>query len=329
MIKVSVLIPFYNCEKYLDKCLRSVRQQTLSQIEIICIDDGSTDTSLQIVKKHSKIDNRIIVMHQRNQGAAIARNVGIKKARGEYVFFLDADDLISKTALDNLYTFASEHLLKVCGGSLCRIKNGRKIVDTHSSHRGYVFRENAIIDYCDYQFDLGFCRFIYSRYMLIDNQIYFPHYKNYEDPVFFVKALKKAGKIGTISQTVYYYRVVDNSSSNQLHIDNTLDMVQGMRDVLKFAEQNDLRTLYQLTFRRLDVESSSTIERVLNEEDDNRELFDLLMKVNSEICWDWIGESKDEILQALKMVYSEYKKYEYFRNTLVGKLLRKIRNGYL
>lgn len=99
MPKVSVIIPVYNAEKYLAQCLESVVKQTLQDIEIICIDDGSTDTSLKILKEYQKKDNRISVLQQRNEYAGVARNNGLKVANGEYIFFLDGDDFCNSTLL--------------------------------------------------------------------------------------------------------------------------------------------------------------------------------------------------------------------------------------
>lgn len=100
MTKVSVIIPVYNSEKYLTECLESVVNQTLTDIEIICINDGSTDNSLEILKQFQKKDNRIKIIDQENSGAGRARNVGIDKSCGEYLYFLDSDDYIKQNALE-------------------------------------------------------------------------------------------------------------------------------------------------------------------------------------------------------------------------------------
>lgn len=95
MIKVSVIIPVYNVEKYLEECLDSIINQTLKEIEIICIDDGSTDSSLNVLENYKKKDKRIIVLQQQNLGAGAARNKGLDLARGKYLSFLDADDFLN------------------------------------------------------------------------------------------------------------------------------------------------------------------------------------------------------------------------------------------
>ena len=93
---VSIIVPVFNVEKYLEKCLDSLLNQTYKKIEIICINNGSTDKSGEILKQYSKIDDRIVIITQANQGVSVARNEGIKKAKGNYIMFVDSDDWIDK-----------------------------------------------------------------------------------------------------------------------------------------------------------------------------------------------------------------------------------------
>lgn len=104
MIKVSVIVPVYNVEDYLIECLTSIINQTLKEIEIICIDDCGTDNSINILKEYAKKDDRIrIISHKENKGLGPARNTGIKESKGEYISFIDSDDYISRDYLENLY----------------------------------------------------------------------------------------------------------------------------------------------------------------------------------------------------------------------------------
>ncbi len=109
MPKVSVIIPVYNTEKYLRECLDSVVNQTLRDIEIICVDDGSTDNSLNILKEYAAKDDRFVILEQKNQGPAIAREYGVNNASGEYVGFVDADDFIDKNYYNLLYKNAKRY----------------------------------------------------------------------------------------------------------------------------------------------------------------------------------------------------------------------------
>ena len=106
--KVSIIIPVYNVEKYLAECLESVINQTLKDIEIICVNDASTDASLQVLNHFGKIDARIKIVNQSiNQGLSITRNVGAKLANGEYLYFLDSDDMLDTHAMQELYKIAN------------------------------------------------------------------------------------------------------------------------------------------------------------------------------------------------------------------------------
>ena len=100
MIKVSVIMPVYNVEKYLHQCMDSLVQQTLTDIEIICVDDGSTDNSLAILQEYAQRDSRIIVLQQKNSGAGVARNTGMKIVKGEYLAIVDSDDFFELDMLE-------------------------------------------------------------------------------------------------------------------------------------------------------------------------------------------------------------------------------------
>ena len=186
--KVSVIIPVYNVEEYLRECLDSVVNQTLKEIEIICVDNGSTDNSLEILKEYAKRDNRITFIKQENSGSGTARNCGINIAKGDFIAFMDSDDMYPENkTLSTIYVKTTENNALICGGSVNQIKDDKLITDTSIFEEGYSFRQEGFVDYKDYQFDYGYWRFIYNRNFLIENQIYFTNYKRYQDPPFFVK----------------------------------------------------------------------------------------------------------------------------------------------
>ena len=107
--QISVIIPVYNVEQYLSKCLESIINQTLQDIEIICINDGSTDNSLQILEEYAQKDSRMIVINQENQGVGVARNKGLEIARGDYIWFVDSDDYVERNGLDYVYEKSKEN----------------------------------------------------------------------------------------------------------------------------------------------------------------------------------------------------------------------------
>lgn len=108
MVKVSVIVPIYNCEKYLDRCMNSILNQTYDQFELILINDGSTDNSLNILKKYKRMDNRIIIIDNKNNGVSKTRNIGIDISKGEYISFIDADDFIDGDMLEDMVTLIED-----------------------------------------------------------------------------------------------------------------------------------------------------------------------------------------------------------------------------
>ncbi|MCI7403600.1 MAG: glycosyltransferase [Pyramidobacter sp.] len=126
-LKVSVIIPVYNAAEHLKECLDSVVRQTLKEIEIICVDDGSTDGSAAILADHVNRDGRFIMLRQQNRGAGVARNKGLEVARGEYVIFLDADDFFAPDLLEKLYAQAvcSEADIVICNGRAYNTSSGQ------------------------------------------------------------------------------------------------------------------------------------------------------------------------------------------------------------
>jgi glycosyltransferase involved in cell wall biosynthesis len=109
LIKVSIIIPVYNTEKYIRKCLESAINQTLTDIEIICINDGSTDNSLSILYEYAAKDSRIRVFTKTNEGVAKARNLGLRHARGEYIGFIDSDDFVDEKYFEELYSYGPQY----------------------------------------------------------------------------------------------------------------------------------------------------------------------------------------------------------------------------
>lgn len=128
-VKVSAIVPVYNTEKFLEKCIRSIMSQTLKEIEIICINDGSTDNSLEILKKLQKEDKRIIIIDKKNEGISIARNKGIEQAKGEYISFIDSDDWIESNCYEEIFLFSKKNRADiVIMDYYCEYQKNRKIL---------------------------------------------------------------------------------------------------------------------------------------------------------------------------------------------------------
>ena len=172
---VSIIVPVFNMEAHISECIQSILKQTLKEIEIICIDDGSTDSSLQILRNAAQTDNRIIVLTQTNQGVGKVRNRGIMAAQGEFVSFMDPDDkYATDDILEKLYSKAIENNVLVSGGELAEFKSDSdpivpiKLPEKYGLH---YYKSEGITEYKDYQFDYGFQRYIYRTSFLRENNI--------------------------------------------------------------------------------------------------------------------------------------------------------------
>ncbi len=245
---ISVIVPVYDSEQYLSECLDSVLSQTLKNIEVICINDGSTDHSLDLLNKYAESDERIIIINQSNLGAGVARNNGISCAKGEFLAFMDSDDWYpQKDILENLYIAARNNNVMICGGSFSAYKNG-EVVDKYSGdYTHYTFKKNEMISYKDYQFDYGYHRFIYNTEFIKKKNILFPPYLRYHDLPFFANAMIHAEHFYAIKQVVYRHREYDNQSAYV----KVNDIIRSIIDNLRYSKRHKLAYLHYLNYNRL------------------------------------------------------------------------------
>lgn len=215
MVKVSVIIPVYNAEKYLRQCLDSVVNQTLREIEILCVDDGSQDGSLKILREYEAGDNRLHVLHnEKNQHAGPCRNQGLRQSRGEYVLFLDADDFLVDEALENLYKTAHRRKADVLrcravdydnrdGSIRYTLHNGLKRVPFFLFGRKLNFRQIYwLLPKLNVAPWGGLCR----RAFLEENSIQFNDLICVNDRSFYWESVIRANSIVLARETLVYYR---------------------------------------------------------------------------------------------------------------------------
>lgn len=223
---VSVVIPIYNIEAHLEQCLDSLLWQTLTDFEIICVDDGSTDGSVEMLARYAHQDSRILVVTQENGGPGAARNTGLAHASGEYVIFLDSDDWFEPKMLELLTGSA-----KAMGADVTIY--GADEFDTHTGRHldgswmlkshllpGGAFAPEEIAD-CLFQFTYGMAwDKLYVRSFLLETGILFPPLRNSEDLAFVFPTLLAARRIGVCAEVLLHHRVnraasVSNSRSVQ------------------------------------------------------------------------------------------------------------------
>lgn len=241
--KVSVIVPIFNCVNYLKPCIESVLCQSIIDIEVIVIDDCSTDCDYKKLLG-SYNDTRIrFVRNLTRIGAGPSRNKGIFLSRGDYISFLDGDDFYpNKDSLSLLYEKAIEDNLYICGGSLYIIDENSSI--TNQEVPGQFFTHSGLIKYRDYQHDGGFYRFIYKRNFLLANKIYFPNLRRMQDPVFFVNAMIKAKSFYAFQEYVYAYR--KGHKTIVWTQENILDHYKAIRKITNISKDYNLSHLHYL-----------------------------------------------------------------------------------
>ena len=220
-VKVSVIVPVYNVEKYLKDCLNSVINQTLEDIEIICVNDGSTDNSLAILEDYAKKDSRIKIINQKNKGLSGARNTGMKHVQGEYVLFLDSADWLNEDALSKLYWshlddnldmlfFQTVDYYEEDGRYELNQFGGMTAID--DSFEGKIFNYK---DVASIIFKIPHSAFnkLYSTSFLQRINASFPEGINYEDLAFFYDVFLKAERVSILKKELLFYRIRENSIS--------------------------------------------------------------------------------------------------------------------
>ena len=243
MVKVSVVIPVYNVEPYLRDCMDSIVNQTLKDIEIICINDGSPDNSLDILMEYASNDDRVRVLSQENGGHAIATNIGIDLAKGDYLFLMDSDDVLDLKALELTYDAA---IKKDVDFVLFKSINYDDENDRYYETEVYSMDKVAevvgdnVFDYNDVK-ELMFEMIVtpwsklFKREFIIDNNIRFPEGLIFEDNVFFYEALLTAKRIYFLKEFLFIRRWYPKSSTmnGDLRFLNSIDVANLTFDVFK------------------------------------------------------------------------------------------------
>ena len=287
MNKVSVIIPVYNNVKYLERCLKSVFSQNMEQMEVICIDDGSTDESILILSDYANRYGNLRLFHQENKGAGSARNLGIAKASGEFIAFLDADDFYyDNMALRKLYYTAKESGALICGGSVCSFRNG--ILTLDNLHREAKFTRNGLMAYSDYPVCYGFWRFIYKKDLLVKNNIFFPDYRRCQDLPFLIKAMCESGYFYAVEDYVYCYR----KEHKEVYFtrQKITDYTKGMRDCLILSQKYRISELHTEIINMIHRQLAAMMYMEIN--NGCSELISILEEINQAITEELIIKNR-------------------------------------
>ena len=223
-IKVSVVMPIYNAYDYLRPAMDSVIDQTLREIEIICVEDGSTDHSLEILKEYQKLDERIRIVTENNAGAGAARNKGLVRARGEYIIFLDADDFYEPTLIERMYNAAvkDELDITVVGYDIYNSKHARFEHGAEEKH-SHILSGGAVVSKNDHPDSILQCTtgYIWNKLFrtsfIREKELTFaPELYVFEDVYFVCIAMSLAARVGSVNEILVHHRVYSDQSRAKL-----------------------------------------------------------------------------------------------------------------
>lgn len=251
-IKISVVVPVYNVEKYIGQCLDSLVTQTLKEIEIICINDGSKDYSLKILREYEAKDSRIRVIDKQNEGISAARNQGISLANGEYISFIDSDDWVDKNYLAELYSAAKKYNSDIACSSIIRVTGNRKrnkLIYTKEEFSRDSDKKNELTNAPIYSYVWNK---IYKRDKLVASNVKFPVGRVYEDVIWCIKAIYYLDGVVTVPGSVYYYRKNPTSIMSTKSEQNARDYAISEKEMLEFAKEKNLKLLTGYKYARRD-----------------------------------------------------------------------------
>lgn len=260
MPKISVIIPVYNCEKYLEDCLKSVILQTYENLEIICIDDGSKDRSLDILKEYKEKDQRIIVISQENSGQSCARNKGMALAKGEYISFVDADDAVSLALYEKFCDALSSvnEDVDIYMFNACTYNKNQDIdnieIDCFFNIKEWLNHKDEktihTFDDCTNPFsgNMSAVNKIYKKEFLKRNNITFPENLIFEDQYFYIKTFLCAQKIVINSESLYKYRAGNASSTMSTLSGNVFDIFEIMKLIEDEINEKGVSEDYKYAF---------------------------------------------------------------------------------
>lgn len=315
---ISVIIPVYNVEKYLEECVNSVLAQTYKNIEIILVDDGSTDSSSTLCDRFSEKNGNISVYHKQNGGQSTARNMGLEKAQGKYIYFLDSDDIIVPVALEKLCDIAEADCADVVffdAESFIDEKPDADIKQTYVREHQYpvqcgikMFEQMQKFD----EFRVSVPLLLLGKKMLLDNDIAFEPRIYYEDMIYAFQVFVKAKTIAQCPEVLYKRRYRPNSTmtskKSKKYFDSSVAVYEYIRD---FSVANNL---IEFDFAKKYIARNAF--NVFNN-------YHLLNKQDKKLCKDKFSHVKKDILRdnaysstALKMkcysnlLWVAYKLYE-------------------
>ena len=319
--KVSIIMPVYNVEKYIDKCLDSLVNQTLKEIEIIVVNDGSPDNSQDIIDKYvKKYPQKVKSYIKENGGQGSARNFGLKVASGEYIGYVDSDDYVELDMYEKLYNKAKKEKLDIviCGSyNVC--ESGKKEVELNRKIFGDK-KKNAFFG------RMAVWNKIYKRELLLDSGLTFRSKLWYEDLDFTIQILAKAKKVGYVNKPFYNYLIREGSTMNNSNVDRNLELLLAFDEVIKNKELEKYNSIIE--FLAIDHIYISAVVRIINADVDKNKKREVINKLISYMDENFSNYRKNEYLYTLprnrKIVYNLVRLRQYSLIRLIFKIKRSV-----
>lgn len=340
---VSVVIPVYNVEKYIEECLVSVLNQTLKDVEIICVNDGTPDHSMDIVEKYAKEDDRIVIVNKENGGLSSARNAGLRVATGKYVYFMDSDDYLLENTLEKLCAVAEEKKLDSIFFDADSFFESEELKQAQSSyvkyyHRGTICEDvltgpefmKRLIETDNWR--PSACLQMNRREMLIENDIWFKEGIIHEDNLFSFQVSLQSKAVTHLPDRFYQRRVREDSiMTTKTALRSCYGYLQcikkGMELVPNRLQEEELIQAYILDLSRMRTAAANTLKNMeadeLNglkmEQPEDDILFQILIKDYAKLL-----QEKTTLSQKVSALKKENKKIKNSRAYKIGRKLTAI-----
>ena len=254
---ISIIVPVYKVEKYLEKCVNSILKQIYTNLEIILVDDGSPDKCGQLCDELAKTDDRIKVFHKENGGLSDARNYGVERANGEYIGFVDSDDYIHECMYEELYKAIKKSGTSIAECGVTRVY--KNTLRPHYEGEDYFLvldREGYLKEYLENKrlYGSAWCKLIHRD---LAKKIKFPTGKIYEDAFYTLELLKTVDKYTLISGNYYYYYIRENSITTRSFSSKDMDYIEIMNEIEDYTLANfpifKEQLLVRLTFAYISI----------------------------------------------------------------------------
>lgn len=250
---VSVVVPIYNVEKYLSYCIETLINQTYSNLEIILVNDGSTDSSGMICEEYKNKDNRVFVIHKENGGLSDARNVGLKYSKGKYILFIDSDDYVKLNMVEKLFDSCKKNQSDIGICYFEKVFDDSIQTNNVESATGdeYIISGRDIISkiYHGDGSQIAFTAWnkMYKRELFTANNIIYPVNRYHEDTFITYQLLFNAKKVSVVTEVLYYYRIRPTSiMTSLLTLKRVIDSIDAYVSSIEFFFQNNDEELLEL-----------------------------------------------------------------------------------